>query len=49
MASSNSMVALLISVAALAVVVWAMTETERSRSIYGHPMPASYSAPAPLR
>ena len=49
MASSNSMVALVISVAALGVVVWAMTVSERSRSIYGHPMPASYSAPAPLR
>jgi hypothetical protein len=46
MASSSSMVALVISVAALAVVVWAMTQTERSRSLYGHSLPASYSVPA---
>jgi hypothetical protein len=43
MGSANSMVALFISVAALAVVVWAMSETERSSSIYGHSLPASYS------
>jgi hypothetical protein len=47
MGSSNSIVALVISVAALAIVVWAMSETERSRTIYGHSLPASYSAPAP--
>lgn len=47
--ASNSMVALVISVAALAVVVWAMSETERTRTIYGHSVPESYAAAAPLR
>ena len=46
MVSINSMIALMISVAALAVVVWAMAETDRSRAIYGHSLPASYSVPA---
>ena len=46
MTSSSSLVALAISVLTLAVVVWAMTETERSRDIYGHSVPESY-APAP--
>lgn len=49
MASSNSMVALAISIIALGVVVWAMAQTERSRVIYGHSVPESYSAPAPGR
>ena len=40
------MVALAISIITLAIVVWAMTETERSRDIYGHSVPESYSAPA---
>ena len=47
MASTSSMIALVISFAALAIVVWAMAETERSSSIYGHSLPASYSVPAP--
>jgi hypothetical protein len=47
MASTSSMVALVISVAALAVVMWAMAETDRAQAIYGHSLPASYSVPAP--
>jgi hypothetical protein len=46
MASSNSMVALAISIVALVIVVWAITETDRSRVIYGHSVPESYSVPA---
>jgi hypothetical protein len=46
MASSNSMVALAISIVALAVVVWAMSETDRSRVIYGHSVPESYAVSA---
>jgi hypothetical protein len=49
MASTSSMVALAISIMALAVVVWALTETERSRDIYGHSIPESYSVSAPGR
>jgi hypothetical protein len=41
------MIALVISIAALFVVVWAMVETNRAGSIYGHSLPASYSASAP--
>ena len=46
MTSGNSMAALAISVAALAVVLWALVETGRARDIYGHSVPESYSAPA---
>jgi hypothetical protein len=44
MTSSSSMVALVISIMALAIVLWAMSETERSRDIYGHSVPESYAA-----
>jgi len=49
MASTSSMFAIVISIAALGIVVWAMTQTERSRNVYGHSVPASYSAPVSSR
>lgn len=49
MASGNSMAALMISVAALAVVVWALGVSERSHDIYGHSVPDSYVAQSARR
>ena len=42
------MIALAISIAALVLVAWALSESERARNIYGHSVPESYSAAAPV-